>query len=233
MTEKKSEISYCAFFDVDGTIINTRSLLSFLVYLRAVNTLEDNLVSDFLRQLKEKFLSDVSREQINEFYYSFYGGFQVDVIASWGQKWFLNAEGATNFYNKNILLAIQKHRDAGAKIVLVTGSFYQVLEPLATKIKVDAILCSRLEIRNGIFTGLLVEAPCIGARKAQVIREYTEREKIDLSTCFAYGDDSTDQAMLDLVGHPVMLQPSRTYLEELERVFGETHQGSASLHRLE
>jgi phosphoserine phosphatase len=45
------------------------------------------------------------------------------------------------------------------------------------------------------------------ATKAQWIREYAERENINLSESYAYSDSISDLPMLSIVGHPVAVCP--------------------------
>ena len=216
---------YCSFFDVDGTIINTRSVLSFLEFLRTEVPLNGGEFKRFYTLLCEMLSLKMPREEVNRFYYSIYRGFRVDDIASFGRKWFASVESRRGFYNEEVLEKMRAHRRDGAQIVLVTGSFSQLLEPLTQKLEVDAILCSSLQIDGGMFTGLLDGPACIGQGKAQKMIDYARCNNIDLNACFAYGDDPSDLPMLALVGNPVMLKPDKAYNDELVRVLsGEPYQ---------
>src|SRR5204862_7604881 len=52
------------------------------------------------------------------------------------------------------------------------------------------------------------------AHKAEAIREMAVCEGLDLASSYAYSDSITDLPMLELVGHPVAVNPDR----ELARV---------------
>ncbi len=233
--KNKRIISYCAFFDVDGTILNTRTVLSFLEYMRDSWSLSsDEVFLEYQRSLFEKLVKNVPREDVNRFYYTGYRGKSVTSIMQLAEKWFDDLERREGIYNESILGEIAKHRRLGADIVLVTGSFPHILKPLVKRIPVDAILCSRPKTRGDVFTGELEGVPCIGLGKAQAVIEFSRRGRIDLKSAFGYGDDDTDAPMLNLLGHPCMITPSLSYREEVgkyvKRLVGDKNESGSRIN---
>lgn len=199
-----------AFFDVDGTIINIKSVLSYLEYIRSPLELDKEAwFREYYATLHRKLANDEPREEINRYYYTVYKGLPLQVIKRLGREWFEHVEKQQGFYNEYILNRLQKHRRENFKIVLVTGSFYQILEPLAIKLEADAVLCTKLRLVNGVFTGELDDKPCIGQGKAEAIERFAQRVGIDLARCCGYGDDITDIPMLNIVGYPMLVFPGR------------------------
>ncbi len=47
-----------------------------------------------------------------------------------------------------------------------------------------------------------------GEEKARAIRRFAAASEIELSRCFAYGDSTNDQWMLEAVGRPTAVNPS-------------------------
>src|SRR5205823_3518318 len=72
-------------------------------------------------------------------------------------------------------------------------------ECIASRSRVDA---------EGRYTGEL-EFYAYGPHKAAAIREAAERDGIDLAASYAYSDSITDAPMLEIVGHPVAVNPDR------------------------
>src|SRR5262249_19625386 len=116
------------------------------------------------------------------------------------------------------------HVIQGHEIVLVSGT----LEPLAnaaardleaelaergitTKIRLRA---TRLEESSGRFTGRIVGEAMFREGKARVVCALAQEMHLDLAYCYAYGDTASDLWMLEGVGHPTVVNPSR----RLERV---------------
>ena len=60
---------------------------------------------------------------------------------------------------------------------------------------------------NGVATGRLLPPVLASATKAKWIREFAEREGINLSESYAYTDSMSDLPMLSIVGHPAAVNP--------------------------
>ena len=124
-----------------------------------------------------------------------------------GQKWFNKInKNKSDLFNKKILHEIKKHKEAGAGIVLVSGSFPPCLDPLAKYIGADYLLASKLETKQGVITGNLLPPQCIGRGKMTAIELFMSSQNSDnYQDCFAYSDHISDLAMLERVGNPVVV----------------------------
>ena len=109
---------------------------------------------------------------------------------------------------------IDEHRRAGRKVVIVSSSPVETVEPIGDYLGVDEVIATRARVdASGRYTGEL-EFYAYAAHKADAIREMAVAEGIDLAGSFAYSDSITDLPMLELVGNPVAVNPDR----ELARV---------------
>ncbi len=112
--------------------------------------------------------------------------------------------------------AIRAHRDAGRRIYLISASPEEIVAPLAGYLGVDVALATRSRLdAEGRYTGE-VDFYCFGPAKATLMAEIAEREGIDLARSWAYSDSATDQPMLEVVGHPVAVNPDRELLRAAE-----------------
>ena len=102
---------------------------------------------------------------------------------------------------------VRRHVEQGHVVALVSGSTKFVLEPLAAHLGVKHMLCTQLEARDGLFTGRVVRPICFGEGKIYWIQQLIERESVDLARSYFYTDSITDVPLLDLVGHPVVVNP--------------------------
>lgn len=105
------------------------------------------------------------------------------------------------------LTAIERHRRQGHAIVLLTGAPNILMQPLAMHLKADACLCSRLEQDGGRYTGRTVPPYPYGPAKRAVLERYAAEHGLDLAASWAYADSLTDLAVLERVGHPVVVNP--------------------------
>jgi phosphoserine phosphatase len=86
--------------------------------------------------------------------------------------------------------------------------------PLGRYLGVDGSIATRAELDDdGRYTGK-VQFYSYGPHKAEAMLEVANWEGIDLGASYAYSDSITDLPMLEVVGHPVVVNPDR----ELARI---------------
>lgn len=208
-------IKGCAFFDVDGTIINTKSVFSFLEFSKDI-FIEYNkdMFFYYYNTLYSHMDSGTSRELVNKYYYKIFKNIPVDVITEQGLMWYKKVSTYENFYNKRTISLIRQHKNNNYKIIFVTGSFKAVLNPLANDINCDHIICTEQEIKDGKYTGEIISIPCIGKGKATKINEFSLENNIDLDNCYSYGDDISDTHMINMTRHGQMILPEEAYVSQ-------------------
>jgi HAD superfamily hydrolase (TIGR01490 family) len=197
---------YYVFFDVDGTLIHIKSMLSFLKYFykRHFNFL--GTLRYFLYHQVTMFHEFVgtSREYLNRRYYQQYRGFSTEFVHNLGREWFQYEQSQTNpLFLSVVVDELINHQKLGATIVFVSGAFLPCLESLAKQLRVNHILSTQLEIINGKYTGKILPPQTIGSGKAEAIRTFLKEQNFHYpERCFAYGDHYSDIAMLAAVGYP-------------------------------
>ncbi|MFF4098233.1 HAD family hydrolase [Streptomyces sp. NPDC001903] len=197
---------YIVFSDVDETLITVKSMFDFLHYqlVRRHGAAGEEEYERITAVIGRRAADGAPRSEINRFYYSHYAGESVETVARLADDWFTERTASTRgFYIDSTRRALHGHRAAGAPLVLVSGSFPPLLEPLARELGAETVLCTRPLIRDGLYTGE-VATPVIGeGKRAAVLAHLAERPSVDPRDCFAYGDHVSDLPMLELVGHPV------------------------------
>jgi HAD superfamily hydrolase (TIGR01490 family) len=104
---------------------------------------------------------------------------------------------------------IEAHQAAGRLVYLVSASPEEIVRPLADYLGVDGAIASRAVVdADGRYTGEMAFY-AYGPFKADAIRELAAEQDIDLDASFAYSDSYTDAPMLEVVGHPVAVNPDR------------------------
>ena len=111
------------------------------------------------------------------------------------------------------LALLARHRDDGQRVYIVSAALQEIVEALAHDLGFDGALGTVAEIDDGVYTGHSARA-LHGEAKADAVRELAGRERIDLGASFAYSDSHTDLPFLEVVGHPIAVNPDR----ELRRV---------------
>jgi HAD superfamily hydrolase (TIGR01490 family) len=114
---------------------------------------------------------------------------------------------------------IELHREADRDTYMVTASPIEIVQSLAVELGMTGAIATVAETVDGIYTGELSEPFCYGQEKAHAIARVAGREGYDLALCYAYSDSVSDLPMLEVVGHPVAVNPDNG-LEAVARARG-------------
>src|SRR5919201_2424406 len=104
---------------------------------------------------------------------------------------------------------LARHKRGGRAVFIASSSPQDYLELLAEELGIDGVIGTRAEVIDGFYTGNL-DGPVIhGPEKAARVREVALARGIDLDRSFGYSDSINDLPLLELVGHPVAMNPDR------------------------
>jgi HAD superfamily hydrolase (TIGR01490 family) len=113
---------------------------------------------------------------------------------------------------------IQAHRQQGHRVALISASTQFAVQPVAEQLDIDFI-CSQLVIVDDRMTGDVVDPPCYGEGKITWAQRYADQHAAAVSDAYFYTDSYSDQPLLELVGHPVAVNPD-TRLKRLAQKRG-------------
>ncbi len=110
---------------------------------------------------------------------------------------------------EDVVEQLHHHADQGDHVVVVSTGVHDLIWPLREVLGVDIeVVACRLRRRDGTLTGT-VEGPLNGAEKATRIMAIAKRRGHDLDEAWAYGDHEDDAVILEMVGNPVAVHPTR------------------------
>lgn len=194
-----------AFFDVDETLISIKSMLSFMDFYFS-HYPNKALERRFSNGIKGVIQSNGDRKAINTKFYSYFRDLSVPKVITACQAWFKNQALTSTFYNRNVIQRLKQHQNDGIQCVFVSGSFKELLQPIAEDLNIEHILCVNLEKNSSTYTGNIIPPQTIGNGKADAINLFLLDKNADPTKCFAYGDDISDVGMLSLVGFPYAIK---------------------------
>lgn len=196
-----------AFFDVDETIINCKSMFDFqeFYYVKKYGYTGKIIAKLYWKIVQLLAYIKVYRTKINTFYYWLYKGKRYQDIKDIGVQWYKERKCINAFFRKESLQLIDNLRTRGYSIVFVSGSFRPCLEPIGEELNAVHILCAELEVKNDIVTGHLTQK-AIGKYKQELVSSYLSERNISPMDCYAVGDHISDFDMLNLVGNPIVVQ---------------------------
>lgn len=88
----------------------------------------------------------------------------------------------------------------GCRAAVISGGFGIIGRKLQQRLGFDYVFTNELEIVDGSLTGMLAAEIIDGQRKAELLNEVADREKIPLSRVVAVGDGANDLPMLSQAG---------------------------------
>ena len=104
---------------------------------------------------------------------------------------------------------LQTHKQQNAKLVILSATFNYVCNPVAEHLQMDDIICSKLEVVNGEFTGNSLGRLCFDNEKLSRIEEYCIENNYSLENAYYYADSMADLPVLNIVGHPRCINPDK------------------------
>ncbi|MFD7028466.1 HAD family hydrolase [Streptomyces sp. NPDC059917] len=194
-----------AFFDVDGTLTTAPSMFRFLRhYLAALGNPPYEYTSR-RRELKAMNQVGCPRTVTNRAYFANLEGAFASEVSFRAEDWFRDELRSGTFFHEHGVAALRRHQDDGTRIVLVSGSFPAVLDPIAEHLGADEVWCTEPDIAWGRYTGRLTRPPMLAEAKAEVVRAVAARHRTTPAECIAYGDHMSDLPMLRAVGSAVVV----------------------------
>jgi HAD superfamily hydrolase (TIGR01490 family) len=200
--------SGAAFFDLDKTLMQGSSAFQFGRAARRAGLISrQQFVASALANLRFRMhgATDEYSATVRETIAASLKGIRVRDLERLGVS--VLAGVLPRLYPRMVAIA-HDHQDAGRRVYIVTAAAHELAEKLAQVMGFDGAIGSHLsEVADGRYTGRATGAFIYGEAKAAAVSEIAQRDGVDLSTSYAYTDSASDLPMLELVGHPVAVNP--------------------------
>lgn len=190
-----------AAFDVDGTLTTRDCVVPFLTRLGGRTRLVLGVVRHPLAVTRALVRRD--REALKVI--------GVGAVVTGRDRLEVDRLGAlhadviyTGWLRPDTLGRLRWHQDRGHRVVLVSASLASYLDPLARRLGVNAVLCTRVAVdAAGRCTGALDGPNCRGPEKERRLREWLDENDLAGATIWAYGDSAGDRELLAMADHAV------------------------------
>ncbi len=198
-----------AFFDLDRTLISGSSAFSFgIAAWRNKLIPTGELLSDGLNALTFKLVgaTDERSEAVRDrILHAVEGAAQEDLLA-------LNEQIIPRVLERvrpESRGLIEMHHEAGRETWIVSASPIELVDPLARALGMTGGIATRSEVVDGRYTGRLDGPFVYGDGKREAIQTLADERGYDLRLSYAYSDSASDLPMMEMVGHPVAVNPDR------------------------
>ena len=207
-----------AFFDMDHTLLSDSSVTLLVHYMRERGELSVRQLAHIMSLTVRHKVGHLDMvETTRAFVRDLAGQSEADQIAM-SKNWF--QEQLIHYVAEEGRRWVAGHRRLGHRVALITASPTYTASVLADHLGIpaDDVLATRFEVRNGLFTGRLVEPMVFGQGKLRAAQVYAARHGLELSRSYFYTDSIVDLPLLERVGFPVAVNPDRPLRKLAERL---------------
>lgn len=195
-----------AFLDLDSTLIDVNSGTLWARHEWRVGRLGVLDAARAVWWLGRYALGDDALELAIEHAASIYAGMSEVEMQAAVSAWF--DREVRPRARPGALAAIRAHREAGVRVVLASSTSQFAARCARAEWGLDDAISTRVEVRDGVITGAL-EANGFGHHKLAACERWAAQEGVSLADCTFYTDSYSDVALLEKVGHPVIVDPDR------------------------
>ncbi len=115
------------------------------------------------------------------------------------------------------LALLQRHREAGDQLLIITATNRFVTAPIARRLGVRTLLATECGQVDGRYTGRSTDIPCFREGKVTRLERWMMENGFDLEDSYFYSDSMNDLPLLQRVAHPVAVDPDPNLRAEAER----------------
>lgn len=112
---------------------------------------------------------------------------------------------------------IEKHRKAGDTLLVITATLEFVTAPIVERLGIADLIAPVPERINDRYTGELVGVPSFGVGKVTRLMAWLAETQFGLKGSHFYSDSANDLPLLELVDHPVAVDPDPRLRDIAER----------------
>lgn len=205
-----------AIFDLDNTLLGSDSDHSWGEFI-----VQNNIVDGQAYQAQnDKFFNDYLEGLLD---IEVYLNFCLQILAEHPQaqldEWHgrFMAERIEPIILPKALALIDKHRQAGDTLMIITATNRFITGPIATRLGIDILLATECEMTEDGYTGRTTDIPCFREGKVTRLERWLMENTESLDGSYFYSDSHNDLPLLSMVDHPVAVDPDDTLREHAHK----------------
>ncbi len=196
-----------AFFDLDRTLLAGFSAAAFARELVRLGKVDAAGAAQSIAAAARFQLGGVGFSGFVGETVGFLKGMSESELVAMGERLFTDHLAAAVYPESRAL--VRAHQRKRHTVAVVSSALRYQIEPLARDLGIEHVMCTRLEIEDGVLTGRVVHPTCYGTGKATAGRDFAAARGIDLAQSYFYTDSDEDLPLLDIVGRPRAINPNR------------------------
>lgn len=196
-----------AIFDFDGTVIAGYSATVFLQDSLARGELSTQELVEMTRALAGFGLGNMGFSALMAVHAQYLKGKSESEYMANSERLFRKKIARLIYPEARRLIAA--HRAKGHTLAIISSATPYQVNPAARDLNIDNVFCTELDVKRGKFTGAVKKPTVFGAGKVLAAEQLSKQFKAKLSQSFFYSDSTDDLQLLEAVGKPVTLNPSK------------------------
>ncbi len=205
-----------AIFDLDNTLLSIDSDHAWGEFL-----LEQGAVDpQAYREANDRFMADYNAGTLD--IHAFLAvalqplvDNSPEQLAAWHQQ-FMASKIEPHILAKGEEL-VARHRTRGDTLLIVTATNRFITGPIAERLGIDHLIAVEPEVVDGRYTGKVSGTPSYREGKVKRLEEWLADKDLTLDGSWFYSDSHNDLPLLELVDHPVAVDPDDTLREVAEQ----------------
>ena len=204
----------CAFFDIDGTLLESFIIQSFPRYLTENGFVEPRYQNEIDRIVNHYLSGEVTYREAAEAIPNLYAlalkWKHKNDVKHWAKE-FIQAYLPEHIfpYSKQLVHGVGKLVDFK---IAISGSPIEVVEELKY-LGFDRVYGSIFEENQDVYTGRVMANLILGEEKTRFVEKICEELDLDLSKSVAFCDTDQDEPLLSMVGLPIAVNPNKRLKE--------------------
>jgi putative phosphoserine phosphatase/1-acylglycerol-3-phosphate O-acyltransferase len=199
-----------AFYDFDGTLASSNVVTRYLYFARRCTSPLESFYRTTVAIGGVPFWLSIdawSRAAFNRQFFRLYAGMAEAWLKEQAAGLFEQETRPKIYQGSRELL--ERDRQAGYTLVLVTGGLDFAVERAAAELGFDHLLANKMVFSNGVATGRLHEPLLAEQGKTDAIRDFCRMHGVDPNSLKAYSDSYSDLAMLEMAAQATAVNPDR------------------------
>ncbi|MBS3667160.1 MULTISPECIES: HAD family hydrolase [Halomonadaceae] len=201
-----------AIFDLDNTLLSIDSDHAWGEFL-----LEQGAVDPIAyREANERFMADYNAGTLDmaaflEMALKPLADNSPEQLSAWHQQFMVSKIEPNILPKAEELLA--RHRTKGDTLLIITATNRFITAPIAERLGVDHLIAVNPEVKNGRYTGRVSGIPSYREGKVTRLEKWLEDQDLTMEGAWFYSDSHNDLPLLEIVEHPVAVDPDDTLRE--------------------
>jgi HAD superfamily hydrolase (TIGR01490 family) len=195
-----------ALFDLDNTLLNGDSDHSWGIYLSDIGVVDPELQKIKQDHFYQQYLAgELDIYEFCEFQFSVLTQYSLEQLNIWRAGFLETVIEPMIVTGKAQLL--EKHREAGDDILIITATSDFVTAPIAERLGVKTLIATQAEFIDGAYTGKVSGTPSYQAGKVARLNQWLNEQGKKFENSYFYSDSINDLALLELVDTPIAVTP--------------------------